>query len=121
GRLISFLYGWSGFTVIQSAAIASVAFVFAGAVNTFVPLPHFSTELEETSFLGIYFLNNIGAKLVTCLVIIGLTIANIRGAKQGGQISKVFTFLIVLCIALIIGAAFGSETGGWATFEQTTQ
>src|SRR5699024_7743443 len=54
---------------------------------------------------------------VTSLSIIGLTLANIRGARKGGLISKIFTFLIVICIALIIAAAFGSGAGSAETFE----
>lgn len=119
GKMVSFLYGWSCFTVVQSAAIASVAFVFAGAVNTFLPLPHLSPEWERMSLLGIHVFNNIGAKIISCLLIIGLTIANIKGAKKGGVISLVFTFSIVFCIALIICAAFGSDTGNWQTFSTT--
>lgn len=116
GRMLSFLYGWSCFTVIQTAALASVAYVFSGAVNTFIPLPHLSPALENWSFLGIHFFDNIGAKGVTCLAIIGLTIANIRGAKNGGIISTIFTLLIVLSIVYVIGAAFGGEIGSWDTF-----
>lgn len=117
GKMISFLYGWSSFTVIQSAAIASVAFIFAQAINTFVTLPHLSYALESYSFLGIHVLNNIGVKAVACVLIIGLTIANITGAKKGGFISLIFTLSIVVCIALIIGTAFGSTVGSWQTFE----
>lgn len=120
GKLLSFLYGWSCFTVVQTAALASVAYVFAGAVNTFMPLPHFSSSLENWSFLGIHFLDNIGAKIVTCLAIIGLTIANIRGAKNGGLISTIFTLLIVLSIVYVIGAAFGGDVGSWDTFNSVT-
>lgn len=116
GKLISFLYGWSCFTVVQSAAIASVAFVFAGALNTFAPLPHLPTEWEQMSILGVHLFNNIGAKMASCLLIIGLTVANIRGAKKGGWISLIFTFSIVVCIALIIAVAFGSTVGSWHTF-----
>lgn len=120
GKMLSFLYGWSCFTVIQTAALASVAYVFAGAVNTFIPLPRFSVELEAWSFLGIHFFDNIGAKLVTCLAIIGLTLANIRGAKNGGIISTIFTLLIVLAIVYVIGAAFGGDVGSWETFDTHT-
>lgn len=119
GSMIAFLYGWSCFTVIQTAAIASVAFVFAGAVNTFTPLPHLSPAWESWSLLGIHPFDNIGAKLVACLLIIALTLVNIRGAKHGGLVSLVFTFSIVLCIALIIGASFGSGAGSWQTFGTT--
>lgn len=116
GKLPGFLFGWSCFTVIESAGIASVTFVFAGALNTFVPLPHLSSELESISVLGIHFLDNIGAKIVTCLTVIGLTIVNIRGVKKGGFISQVFTFSIVVCIALIIASAFGSSAGSKEIF-----
>ncbi len=120
GKIPSFLYGWSCFTVIETAAIASVAYVFAGAVNTFIPLPHLSPALEQTSFLGIHFLDNIGAKIVTSAVIIGLTIVNIRGTKSGGLVSKILTLAIVICIAAIIATSFGSSVGSWHTFETTS-
>lgn len=117
GKTISFLYGWSCFTVVQTAAIASVAYVFAGALNTFIPLPHLSTAMENSSFLGLHLLNNIGAKIVASILVIGLTIVNIKGAKKGGNLSLVFTFLIVTCIALIVCTAFASSVGSWHTFE----
>ncbi|AYD48545.1 APC family permease [Arachidicoccus soli] len=117
GNAISFLYGWSCFTVVQTAAIASVAYVFAGALNTFIPLPHLSTAMENSSFLGLHLLNNIGAKIVASILMIGLTIVNIKGAKKGGNLSLVFTFLIVTCISLIVCTAFASSVGSWHTFE----
>src|SRR5690349_15207442 len=46
GKLFSFLYGWTCFSVIQSATIASVAYIFAQSLNTLIPLPHLSPELE---------------------------------------------------------------------------
>lgn len=116
GKLVSFLYGWSSFTVIQTAAIASVAYVFAGALNSFFPLPHLTPEWESMSFLGIHFFENIGAKLITSLLIIILTLVNIKGAKHGGLISSIFTFTIVLCLAYIIIAAFSSDQGSMQTF-----
>jgi APA family basic amino acid/polyamine antiporter len=116
GKSISFLYGWSCFTVVQTAAIASVAFVFAGALQSFIDLPHFSPEIASMRFLGLPLLNNIGAKVVACLLIVILTIVNIKGAKKGGSLSLVFTFSITICIALIICAAFSSKVGSWHTF-----
>lgn len=116
GKFFSFLYGWSSFTVIQTAAIASVAYVFAGAMDSFIALPHLSQEWESFNILGIHFFENIGAKLITCLLIIALTLVNMRGAKHGGLISSIFTFTIVLCLAFIIAAALGSEKGSIETF-----
>src|ERR1035437_1000681 len=42
GRFMAFLYGWSVFTVIKSAAIASIAYLFSHSFNSIVPLPHLS-------------------------------------------------------------------------------
>lgn len=116
GKLVSFLYGWASFSVIQTATIASLAFVFAGAFGTFVPLPHLSPALESMSFLGIHFLSNIGAKIIACLLIIGLTIVNIKGTKKGGLVSLIFTFVIVVCLSFIVIAAIGRHGGNWHTF-----
>ena len=119
GRLISFLYGWASFTVIQSAAIASVAYVFAGALGTFILLPHLSPAMESMSFLGIHFFSNIGAKIVTCILIIGLTLVNIKGTKNGGLVSLIFTFFVVICLCFIVCAAITSSQGSWHTFATT--
>lgn len=117
GKLVSFLYGWSCFTVIQTAAIASVAFVFAGALNTFIALPRLPASYEAFTVLGLQPLDNIGAKFVSCLLIIGLTLVNIRGTKKGGNLSLVFTFLITISLFAIVAGAFGGGAGSMETFE----
>lgn len=120
GKLISFLYGWACFTVIQTAAISSIAFVFAGALNTFIPLPHLSTAWESFTVLGLHPFYNFGAKLAACLLIIALTIVNIRGTKKGGNLSFVFTILISVSIILVIIAAFSSHVGSLQTFQSAS-
>lgn len=117
GKLISFLYGWSSFTVIQTAAISSIAFVFAGALNTFIPLPRLADSYESFQILGLRPLDNIGAKIISCLLIIALTMVNIKGTKKGGNLSLLFTFLIVVFLFAVIASAFGSDTGSLSTFE----
>lgn len=117
GKLVSFLYGWSCFTVIQTAAISSVAFVFAGALASFVPLPQLPAHIASINILGLTPFSNFGGKLIASLLIIGLTVVNIRGTKKGGHVSLVFTFLITLAILTIVCLAFGSKTGSMATFE----
>lgn len=115
GKLVSFLYGWSCFTVIQTAAISSIAFVFAGALNTFVALPELPVDIGSMRILGLHPFSNFGAKLVACTLIIALTLVNIKGTKNGGHLSLLFTFLILTSILIIIGVAFGHETGSMAT------
>lgn len=117
GKVISFLYGWSCFTVIQTAAISSVAFVFAGALASFVPLPHLSAHLENMNIFGLYPFSNFGAKLVASVLIIALTLVNIKGTKKGGNVSLIFTFIITISIIAIACLAFGSPVGSLKTFE----
>ncbi|MCK9480954.1 MAG: amino acid permease [Bacteroidia bacterium] len=116
GKTISFLYGWASFTVIQSAAIASIAFVFAGAIGTYIELPHLPEHLASFSILGIQPLDNIGAKLIACALIAILSLVNIRGAKWGGNLSMIFTVIIILCILMIVMISFGSSVGNAHTF-----
>ncbi|MCO6495274.1 MAG: amino acid permease [Bacteroidetes bacterium] len=111
GKMVSFLYGWASFTVIQTAAIASIAYVFAGAVGSYIQLPHLPEEIASFSIFGIQPLDNIGAKLIACCLIVLLSLINIRGAKWGGNLSMVFAVIIIFCILFIASIAFGSRTG----------
>ena len=117
GKAVSFFYGWSCFTVIQTAAIASIAFVFAGALDTFIQLPHLSVEYESIGFLGLYPLKNIGAKITASLLIITLTVVNIKGAKKGGNISLLFTLIILLAITIIVLIGFFGNAGSTQTMQ----
>ena len=38
-RFFAFMYGWSLFTVIQTATISSLAYVFAQSLNSIIPIP----------------------------------------------------------------------------------
>lgn len=116
GRLVSFLYGWACFTVVQTAAISSIAFVFAGALGSFVALPHLSDAWEAISILGLHPFRNIGAKLVACALIIFLTWVNVKGTKKGGNLSFLFTSLISISIILVICAVFSSKVSSVETF-----
>lgn len=103
GKAFAFIYGWSCFSVIQSASIASIAYVFAESVNAVLPLPHLGTAYEEWSLFGLFYpLNNFGVKALTIIAIIFLTTANYLGVIFGGFISNFFTTLKVLGIAVII-------------------
>ncbi len=113
GQTVSFFYGWSCFTVIQTAAIASIAFVFAGALNTFIQFPELNESLTSIGMGPIYPFRNIGAKTVAALLIIILTFVNVRGAKHGGRISQVFTWIIIICIIAIIAFGLSSAMGSF--------
>jgi APA family basic amino acid/polyamine antiporter len=46
-RFFAFLYGWSLFTVIQTATISSLAYVFAQSLNSIVPIPSIFTSIQN--------------------------------------------------------------------------
>lgn len=111
GKTVSFFYGWSCFTVIQTAAIASIAYVFAGALNTFITLPELNESLTSIQWGPIAPFKNIGGKIVASSLIILLTIVNVSGAKNGGRLSQIFTWIIVICILVIIALGLSSAIG----------
>lgn len=103
GKGFAFLYGWSCFSVIQSASIASIGYVFSESVNAILPLPRLSGSLESFSIFGLFTpLDNFGVKALTITTIIFLTGANYIGVVIGGYINNVFTVLKVLGIVIII-------------------
>ncbi len=103
GRMFAFYYGWSSFSVIQSASIASISYVFAQSVNSLTPLPMLGGEWETFTFLNIFTpFANIGVKVTAVALIAILATVNYRGVKEGGWVSKIITIIVVASLALII-------------------
>ena len=91
--LIGFLYGWSFFSVIQTATIAAVAVAFAKF--TAYLLPAFS---EDRIALNSGFLTISPAQLLSIVVIVLLTAINTRGIKSGKLIQTTFTLTKLLSL-----------------------
>ena len=51
GRFMAFLWGWSTFAVIKTAAVSSIAYVFTQSLNSIFPLPHLPESIESIQFL----------------------------------------------------------------------
>lgn len=99
GALAGFLYGWTLFIVIQTAAIAAVAVGFA-------------------TYLGYFFsLDDATTKVVAIASIILLTTINCYGAKLGATVQNIFTFLKVGALAAIVIASFALSGGSLANFD----
>jgi basic amino acid/polyamine antiporter, APA family len=112
GRFMAFMYGWSVFAVIKSAAVASIAYVFSQSFNSLFPLPHFSDSIAQVEFLGIFKpFENIGVKTLTILLIVGLTFLNTRGLKSGSFLSNSITKFIIAGLALIVISGLFSGSG----------
>jgi APA family basic amino acid/polyamine antiporter len=55
GNFISFLFGWTIFTIIGSGAIAALSFVFAQSVNTLITLPEPLYAFKDISIGHVFF------------------------------------------------------------------
>jgi len=105
-RFFSFLYGWSLFTIIQTATISSLAYVFAQSLNSIIPISELFPALQTFSIAGVFFpFQNSGIKLVAILLILILTALNISGLKSGAWLSKAILFMV--CTGLLIIVIFG--------------
>jgi APA family basic amino acid/polyamine antiporter len=110
GRFMAFLYGWSAFAVIKTAAVSSVAYVFAQSFHAIIPLPNLPASLENIELLGLFKpLENFGVKLLTILLILSLTFLNTRGLKGGARLSSFITWMVMagLLFTVISGLIFG--------------
>lgn len=106
GDFISFLFGWSVFTIFGSGALAALSFVFAQSVNTLVPLP----------------LGGWGIKILAVLTIALLTWFNCRGIKKGGILNNIVTSAkIIGILLLIISALLYSRAPGSHLVSAATQ
>ncbi|MGZ4049311.1 MAG: APC family permease [Bacteroidia bacterium] len=107
GNLISFLYGWTVFTVIQTGVIAAVAVAFANYTSIFFP------ELNRQLLaIGSFAIN--WKQILAIVSILFLTYSNTKGVRNGKLIQLVFTstklFALFALIVLGIAMAFKSDT-----------
>jgi len=102
-RFFAFIYGWSLFTIIQTATISSLAYVFAQSLNSIFPIPELLGSLKDFTLGGIFFpFQDFGVKLVAITLILLLTGLNISGLKSGAGASKAIIFLVFTGLACIV-------------------
>jgi len=101
-RFFAFIFGWSLFALIQTAAISSLAYVFAQSLNHIVVLPDILTSLSDYSLAGFHPFQNFNIKLVAILLIILLTWINALGVKTGAGMSQAILILIISAILVIV-------------------
>lgn len=108
-RFFAFLYGWSLFTVIQTATISSLAYVFAQSLNSIVLIPEILPSLQHFSIGGVFFpFQDFGVKLTAILLILILTVLNITGLKSGAGASRAILFLVFTGLAVIVVFGLGN-------------
>jgi APA family basic amino acid/polyamine antiporter len=110
-RFFAFMYGWSLFTVIQTATISSLAYVFAQSLNSIVAIPHIFISLQHFTIGGVFYpFQDFGVKLTAILLILVLTRLNIAGLKSGAWVSKTIMLLVFTGLATIVVFGLSSTT-----------
>lgn len=93
GALPAFLFGWTFFLVISAGSVATLAVAFANYVREFIPLSPWL------------------AKVISVLLILSITVVNIRGTRQSANLTNVTTaFKMAVIVALgIVLWIFGAH------------
>lgn len=105
GRFFAFLYGWGNLTVMKSATIAALAYIFSESFQGLFGIQTYN--LTALGTLG----NNLTVKLIASTLIIALSYVNHRGVVFGEKLSR---YLIAAIIVIILGfclAAISSPHG----------
>lgn len=106
GKPVSFLYGWTVFTVIQTGVIAAVAVTFANYSSVF--WKDLDEIIYENGAFKIKF-----AQIFAIASIVFLTFLNSLGVKNGKILQTVFTSakLLALFALIILGIGLGMKSG----------
>jgi len=116
-RFFAFMYGWSLFTVIQTATISSLAYVFSQSLNSIIQIPVILGSLQHFTIGGVFFpFQDFGVKLTAILLILILTGLNISGLKSGAGVSKVIMLLVFIGLFIIVVFGLSSLSAQPANF-----
>jgi basic amino acid/polyamine antiporter, APA family len=108
--LAGFLYGWSFFTVIQTATIAAVGVAFSKFAAYIFPALSEKNIIADLGFIQIS-----AAQIVAILLIALLTYINTKGIKNGKIIQTVFTTTKLLSLfgLIIFGFILAAKSEIW--------
>ena len=102
-RFFSFIFGWSLFTVIQTAAISSLAYIFAQSLDSIIHIPPVLQDQSGFTLWGIFYpFAGFNIKLTAILLILALTWINSRGIKTGAGLSTGILIAVILGILTIV-------------------
>src|SRR5688572_6698173 len=59
GDFFAFLYGWAGFSVINTTAVAAIAFICAQYADYFLQLPRFDAVTEQSVIWHLPFIGDL--------------------------------------------------------------
>src|SRR5687768_15705405 len=102
-RFFAFIFGWSLFTVIQTAAISALAYLFAHSLNSIIHLPPLLPSLAGINIDQVFYpFADLNVKLTAIVLIIILTWINTKGIKTGAGVSMAILLLVFAGIFTII-------------------
>lgn len=108
GKFFSFIYGWSNFAAIKTAAIASIAYVFAESLHSIVYIPEVLGGWKDVNIGGVFYpFDGFNVKLIAIVLVLFLTWVNSRGLRLGASLS---TVLLLLVLAGILSIVFFGTT-----------
>lgn len=118
-RFFAFMFGWSLFTIIQTASISALAYLFSQSLNSFIHLPPLLPSLADIKIAGAFYpFADLNIKLIAIVLIIILTWINSKGIKTGAGISMAILIMVLGGIFTII--LFGL-TSSQANISSTVQ
>jgi len=102
-RFFAFLFGWSLFTIIQTASISSLAYVFSQSFQSLVNIPPILTNMSDFNIGGVFYpFADFSTKIIAVVLIILLTLVNTKSIKSGAGISDIILWLVYIGIGVII-------------------
>jgi APA family basic amino acid/polyamine antiporter len=105
GDFVAFLLGWTYFTIVGTGSIAALAFIFSQSADALFHFPVLLPALKDFSIAHfIYPFRGLSIKILAMIMIVLLTVLNIRGVRNAGNLNNVVTGAKVLGILLLIGA-----------------
>lgn len=102
-----FLYGWTLFAVIQTGTIAAVAVAFGKFLGVLLPSvsPDVFLSLGQIHLPGAAAAIELGLspqRVIAIVMIVGLTLLNIRGVKLGAAVQTVFSVAKIGALAVLV-------------------
>jgi APA family basic amino acid/polyamine antiporter len=122
-RFFAFLFGWSTFTIIQTAAISALAYVCAQSLDSIVDLPPMLSSLSSFNIAGVFYpFQAFEVKFTAILLIILLTWVNSKGLKTGAWLSSgILLFVFAGLITIIVFGLTSPESDLSMAFNMQTK
>ena len=103
-RFFAFQFGWSTFSILQTASISSLAYVFAQSLSSIVDLPPMLTAVADFNIGEIFYpFKGFNIKFTAIVLIFLLTWINSKGLKTGAWMGTGLLLLVFIGLFIIIG------------------